>query len=107
MVESGGKRTFLAAIPLISRFNTVRGHHLCITIATSFSAEGIAANPTRRASFTRCRRSALRCHVTRQWEGSTSTDRSWADRVDENEGGGALLAYGATSIEFASTAVFE
>ncbi|CAN0430417.1 unnamed protein product, partial [Ectocarpus sp. 12 AP-2014] len=31
----------------------------------------------------------------------------FADWMDENKGGGAILAYGATTIEFADTAVFK
>ncbi|CAM9648236.1 unnamed protein product [Pylaiella littoralis] len=34
-------------------------------------------------------------------------DRDFADWADNNKGGGAILAYGATSIEFANTAVFK
>lgn len=34
-------------------------------------------------------------------------DRDYSEWADENKGGGAILAYGATTIEFADTAVFK
>lgn len=34
-------------------------------------------------------------------------DRDSGDWAEENKGGGALLAYGVTTIEFANTAVFK
>lgn len=54
------------------------------------------------------RSSAPRRRVARQGDHPTIySDIDFADRVDENKGGAALLAYGATSIEFANTAVFK
>lgn len=44
------------------------------------------------------------------WQGyypSIFDDDNFSDRLDENKGGGALLAYGASTVVFSDSAVFK